>query len=452
MTLTRRAWLKLLLAGLPLSALRVGRSESAQPERRPAPLKITGLRVTPVALPDPPLLAASGCHGPYFLRNVVELETDGRLVGVGETRGGEATTQGLEKARALVVGRNAFAYRAFAPQLLALSPAVYAAIEMACLDACGRATGRRLSELLGGPVRDEVEFAAYLFYRYAADHPRLLADRRLVDRRGRGKEALDDWGEVRTPEAMVRTAERFRRTWGFRVFKLKAGVLPPRVELETMRALDAHFSGKMPLRIDPNARWRTETAIAAAKDLRRVNLEYYEDPVRGQEAMAEVRRATMLCMSTNMCVTRFEHVAPAVKLHPIDVVLGDHHYWGGIPACQELGRLCAALGWSLSQHSNNHAGLTMAAMIHVGACVPQLTIASDTHYPWLPEGADLIQGPKLSIREGRMRVPEGPGLGVQLDRDKLARAHEVYRKCGMRERDDASTMRLVEPGWKRELF
>jgi glucarate dehydratase len=273
-----------------------------------------------------------------------------------------------------------------------------------------------------------------------------------VDRRGRGKQALDDWGEVRTPEAMVRAAERFRRQWGFRVFKLKAGVLPPRVELETMRAMNAHFGGKLPLRIDPNARWRTETALAAAKDLRQVNLEYYEDPVRGQAAMAEVRRATKLRMSTNMCVTRFEHVREAARLQPVDVVLADHHGWGGIPACQELGRLCEALGWSVSQHSNNHAGLTMAAMIHVGAVVPQLTVASDTHYPWLPENADLLQGPKLPIRGGRMRVPDGPGLGVRLDPDKLARANEIYRKSGMRDRDDATTMRMVEPGWKREPF
>jgi glucarate dehydratase len=332
------------------------------------------------------------------------------------------------------------------------NPGVYAGVELACLDACGRATGRRLCELLGGPVRDEVEFAAYLFYRYAADQPALLADKRIVDRRGKGKDALDDWGEVRTPAAMVREAERFHKQWGFRVFKLKAGVLPPKVELETMLAMNAHFGGKSKLRIDPNARWRTETAIAIGKQLGKVNLEYYEDPVAGQAAMAEVRQATGLPMSTNMCVTRFEHIKPAVKVQPIDVVLCDLHYWGGIPACQELGRICDVVGWRMSQHSNNHAGVTMAAMIHVGAVCPQLTVASDTHYPWLIERGDIIQGGKLPIRGGRMRVPEGAGLGVSLDMDKVARAAETYQKCGMRERDDAGTMRLVEPGWKRELF
>jgi glucarate dehydratase len=153
-----------------------------------------------------------------------------------------------------------------------------------------------------------------------------------------------------------------------------------------------------------------------------------------------------------MCVTRFEHIKEAIKVEPIDVVLCDHHYWGGMHACQELGRICSTIGWRMSQHSNNHAGISMAAMIHVGAVCPQLTVASDTHYPWLPENADIIQGPKLPIRNGKLAVPTGPGLGVTLDADKLARAAETYRKCGMRERDDAGTMRMVEPGWKRELF
>jgi hypothetical protein len=51
-----------------------------------------------------------------------------------------------------------------------------------------------------------------------------------------------------------------------------------------------------------------------------------------------------------------------------------------------------------------------------------------------------------------MAVPAGPGVGVRVDWDKVARAAEVHAKCGMKERDDAFTMRLVEPGWVRELL
>src|SRR5262249_46513256 len=145
--------------------------------------------------------------------------------------------------------------------------------------------------------------------------------------------------------------------------------------------------------------------------------------------MAEVRSATGLTMSTNMCVIQFAHIPEALRLRPIDVLLCDHHYFGGFAGCQALGPVCDAAGWGLSQHSNSHSGLTMAAMIHLAASIPQLTFASDTHYPWLPGDADLIECVKLPIRDGRMAVPSGSGLGVTLDRDKLARAHEVYRKC-----------------------
>jgi glucarate dehydratase len=415
-------------------------------------LTITGLSVTPIALPDPPLLNVGGCHGPYFLRNIVELRTDGGIVGIGETHGGESVTRALESARKVVIGQNAFAYRKFARELQSLNMSCYAGIELACLDACGRATGRRLCELVGGPVRDPVEFAAYLFYRYAADHPVILSDPHVVDSRGRGDRALDSWGEVRTPEAMADMAARFRDRWGFRVFKLKGGVLAPELEAETLKAMAARLGPGALLRIDPNGRWKTATAIRIGNQIKQLPMEYYEDPVQGQAAMAEVRRETGLKMSTNMCVTSFAHIPEALKLKPIDVLLCDHHYFGGFAGCLALGPICKPAGWTISQHSNNHAGVTMAAMIHLAASIPELTMASDTHYPWLIEGTDIIEGPKLAIQGGAMAIPAGPGLGVTLDHDKLARAHETFVKCGMRGRDDRSLMRRLEPGWKGELL
>lgn len=454
---SRRTWMAGTGTGLGLMAAAprlLAHSPSAVDQARKAPqdLRITGLRVTPIALPDSPILAASGCHGPYFLRNIVEIDTDAGITGIGETKGGVRRTKGLEACRSHVIGRNAFAYRALAGPLKEFGNALYAGIELACLDAIGRATGRRVCELLGGPVRENVEFASYLFFRYASDHPAVLSDPRLVDDRGKGDKALDPWGEVRTPEAMAELAWRFHQKWGFRVHKLKAGVLPPDVEVEALQAISSRFRGRHRLRIDPNGRWTVPTAVRIGKKLQDLPLEYYEDPVSGQEAMARVRRETGLTMSTNSCVTRFDHIPRAVKTEPIDVVLGDHHGWGGITAFQSLGTMTRPLGWGLSQHSNNHAGVTMAAMIQVGAVTPELTLASDTHYIWLVEGADIIEGPNLPIKDGHMAVPTGPGLGVTLDRDKLAKAHETYQKCGMRDRDDASTMQRFEPGWKRKLF
>jgi glucarate dehydratase len=415
-------------------------------------LTIKEIRVTPIALPDPPILAASGCHGPYFLRSIVEIVTTDGISGVGETNGSQRAVEELKRVATNLVGKSALAYRTFTRPPLNLSDRAFAAVEVACLDAIGKATSLRVCDLLGGPVREEPEFAAYLFFRYAADHPALLADKRLVDNRGRGDKALDQWGEVRTAEAMAELAWQFHKKFGYRVHKLKGGVLKPEVELDALKAMSSRFGAGHLVRIDPNARWSMPTALRIGQGLKDLPLEYYEDPVSGQEQMAEVRRQTGLKMSTNMCVTAFDHIAPAVRNQPVDVVLADHHYWGGITGCQSLGTMAHSLGWTLSQHSNNHSGISMAAMIHVAALIPELTMASDTHYPWLIDGADIIVGGKLPIVGGKLKVPAGAGLGVELDRDKLARAHETYEKCGMRDRDDATTMRMVEPGWQRSIL
>lgn len=461
MQLNRRQWLgsaaagtagllagKVAEAGHPNAGLRLPDGSA----REIRTLRITAVRVTPIALPDPPILAASGAHGPYFLRNIIELETNAGIAGIGETRGGQEITAALQAAGRWLVGESPFAYRRFQSRLAPAPTSVYAGIELACLDLIGRATGCRVCELLGGPVRPRVEFASYLFFRYAADHPTVLADPALVDRRGRGERALDQWGEVRTPEAMAELAWQFKQRWGFRFHKLKAGVLPPDVELETLKAMNARFGGKEPLRIDPNGRWTIPTALRIGGQLRALPLDYYEDPVAGQNAMAEVRQKTGLKMSTNMCVTRFAHLPEAVRLQPIDILLVDHHSFSGIPACQAMGLVGDVLGWSLSQHSNSHAGVTMAAMISLAAVVPQLTYASDTHYPWLPEGEDIIAGANLPIKEGHMDIPTGPGLGVELDRGKLATAHDRYVKSGVRARNDAALMRRLEPGWTNVKF
>ncbi|MCA9053388.1 MAG: hypothetical protein KDA75_06100 [Planctomycetaceae bacterium] len=451
----RRDWLKGLASGAAGLLAGVARGqddgESSHSGSASRDLTIVDLKITPIALPDPPILAASGCHGPYFLRNIVEVRTADGLVGVGETVGGVERTVALRELREHLVGTSAFAYRQWRDRPDA-DLRVYAGIELACLDAIGKALDVSLSNLLGGAVRNEVEFGAYLFYRYAADDPRVLDDERIVDDRGQGDRALDQWGEVRTPDAMAEMAWQFHQNWGFTHQKLKAGVLSPEQELETLRAINARFNGQAPLRIDPNGRWTKETAIQIGRAMVDLPMEYYEDPVVGQAAMGEVRQETGLPMSTNACVTTFDHIPEAVETRPIDVVLCDHHYWGGIPACQSLGTLASSLGWSLSQHSNNHAGITMAAMVHVGALIPVLTHPSDTHYPWLIEGADIIEGPNLKFSGGKLTIPERPGIGVALDRDKLARAHETYKKCGMRSRDDAALMQRIEPAWERLLF
>jgi glucarate dehydratase len=403
-------------------------------------LKITDLRATPVAIGDPPLRSAFGLHAPFALRTIVEVVTDDGITGLAETYGGEAPLRALERAKTSVVGRDPWQLTrlradiegangrtpdGFAWESRALAgPALFSAIEVACLDAIGRATNRPVADLLGGRSRDRIPFAAYLFFKHAGD---------------------DAWGEVMTPEAVVREAQVMVERYGFRSLKLKGGVLEPDREVETILLLREAFGPDVPLRLDPNAAWSIPTSLRLSLRLTDA-LEYLEDPTPGIDGMSAVACQAPMPLATNMCVTEFAHIAPAVAKKAVGIILSDHHMWGGMRATVELGRLCGTFGIGVSMHSNSHLGISLAEMVHVAAAVPELTYACDTHYPWQTD--EVIAGGKLPIQDGAVAVPAGPGLGVELDRDALARLNEQYRRAGLSMRDDVTEIRKTIPDWR----
>lgn len=164
--------------------------------------------------------------------------------------------------------------------------------------------------------------------------------------------------------------------------------------------------------------------------------------------MAEVSRQTPIPLATNMCVVAFEHLTPAVEQRAVQVVLSDHHYWGGLHRSKLLSGICDTFGMGLSMHSNSHLGVSLAAMTHLAAATPHLTYACDTHWPWKTE--EVVEPGVLEFADGSVRVPQGPGLGVELDRDALARLHEQYLGCGLRNRDDTGYMRRIDPAYEKK--
>jgi glucarate dehydratase len=382
--------------------------------------------VTPVACPDPPLLNHHGVHESSFLRAIVQLRTEDGLEGVGEGPGGGLYVQQLSAAARHVVGASPYHLEAL--RVLIGRPNVFSTIEVACLDLLGKAVGRPVYDLLGGPARRRVPFSAYLFYKEAGD---------------------DEWGRAITPEELVRQAERFAELFGMTVFKLKGGVLEPDLEVQTVKLLRERFGPRAGLRIDPNAAWSVETSIRVAEKLRDTDLEYLEDPTANIEGMAQVARHTPIPLSTNMCVTEFEHIPMAFRERAVQVVLGDHHGWGGLTAFRHLGVICKALGWGLSQHSNSHLGISFAAMIHAGAAIPNLIYASDTHYPWNAASDVVRETDRFRFHDGAIEVWDAPGLGVTIDEDKLAAAHAAYERRGSAAlaRDDVGAMRERNPDW-----
>ena len=422
-------------------------------------MRITDMHITPIAVGDPPLLNAAGLHAPYALRTIIEIVADDGIYGLGEVPGSAANTAALEAVREVVIGQDPFQLNAIRrgidkrfgkEEIAARGEAhlafgrlvqVHSAIEVACYDLMGKATGRPVVDLLGGRVRDRVDFSAYLFYKYAGAGGALGfgTDPNATDwAAARQKAAVDPAGVVAEAQAMC-------DAFGFQSIKLKGGVFPPDEEADAILAMYEAFGPGTPLRLDPNAIWSVETSVRIGERLKGV-LEYYEDPCRGQAQMGEVGRRTGIPMATNMCTTSFADIPGSVQHHSEDIILSDHHFWGGLRATVELSRICQVFGRGLSMHSNSHVGISLAAMAHVAAAIPNLTYACDTHYPW--QSDEVIVGGKLQFDEGALVISNEPGLGVELDRVSLARLHEQYKACGLTERNDEIEMQKVQPGWK----
>jgi glucarate dehydratase len=421
-------------------------------------MKITEMHITPIALGDPPLLNAAGLHAPYCLRTVVELVTDGGLRGLAEVPGSVAVDAALAEARAVVIGADPMNWHALRARLAErCSPEssrargdrpwdgrtriqVFSAMDVACLDIQGRAFNQPVAALLGGVVRERVPYSAYLFYKYEGAGGELAfgTDPRATGwAAARQRAALD-------PDGVVAQARGMVAEFGFQSIKLKGGCFEPAQEVAAMKALHKAFPG-YPLRLDPNALWTVETSIKWGREMEGI-LEYLEDPCRTQEGMATVRKALKTPLATNMCTTSFADLPGSVRLGSEDIILTDHHYWGGLRASMELAAHCRVFGQGVSMHSNNHAGISLAAMTHLGAAMPNLSYALDTHYPWQWE--EIIVGGRMQIEGGCVNLPKGPGLGVELDRAALQRQHEVYLRCGLKERDDEPEMQKKVPGWK----
>ena len=418
---------------------------------------IRHIRVTPIAFRDPPLLNAAGIHEPWALRSIIEVETASGRVGINESYGDQPMLDALAKAAPALTGLSVWALNEmeqrvaalvapaaqsgseFLGQQVSLAPGthvsktvakVVSAFEVAMLDLQGQLAEAPIVDLLGGAARASVPYSAYLFYKYAEHVEKPYEP--------------DAWGEALTPPQLVAQARRMIEQYGFQSVKLKAGALPPEQEAAGLLALADAFPGT-PLRIDPNANWTVETSLRIVRQLQGV-LEYYEDPAPGLEGMAEVARACDVPLATNMVVTDFAEFRRNVEMGcPVKIVLSDHHYWGGLRATQRLSTLCRTFDLGLSMHSNSHLGISLAAMTHLCASVPLLTYACDTHYPWQDE--EVIAGGRLRFEQGSLPVPSGPGLGVTLDREALARLHDNYLHCGIRHRDDLAQMRKYDPAF-----
>ena len=378
--------------------------------------KVTDIRATTVTVPlEAPLRHANGAHWGRFVRTIVEVETDTGLIGLGEMGGGgESAEASVRALKAYLVGHDPFELEAMRFKITNPTASLYnnrtqlhAALEFACLDIVGKTLGVPVYDVLGGKVRDEVPFASYLFFRYPHQDT--------------------GHGEIRTADQLIAQALDLKARHGFTTHKLKSGVFPPDYELEVFRAL-AKAVGTDSLRYDPNAAFSVEEALRFGRGIEDLNNDYYEDPTWGLNGMRRVREGVRIPLATNTVVINFEQLAANILNPAVDVILLDTTFWGGIRPCIKAAGVCETFQLGIAVHSSGELGIQLATMLHLGAVVPNLAFKADAHYHQLID--DIISGGKLAYVNGAIRVPSSPGLGVELDRDKLRTYADLYKSLG----------------------
>jgi len=396
-------------------------------------MRIQDIRATTVTVPlEAPLRHANGCHWGRFVRTIIEVETDEGITGLGEMGGGgESAEAGFNAMKSYLVGHDPARLEEMRLRISNPTASLYnnrtqmaAALEFACLDILGQKWNVPVHDILGGRINDKVPFASYLFLRYP--NPKTGA------------------GEVRTAEQLVSEATELKRRHGFTSHKLKGGVFPPEVELEYYRTLAKSFKGDR-FRFDPNGVFSTEQAIRFGQAIFDLNNDYLEDPVFGMNGMRRTRQMIRVPLATNTVVVNFEQLAANALDTAADVILLDTTFWGGIRPCIKAAAVCETFQFGVAVHSSGELGIQLATMLHLGAVLPNLAFAADAHYHHLTD--DIIEGGKMRYENGAIRVPTGPGLGVRLNRAKLAEYAELYKRLGSYPYDQDP----LRPGWAPTL-
>jgi glucarate dehydratase len=345
----------------------------------------------------------------------VEVETDEGIIGLGEMGGGGESAEAVFRSmKQYLLGHDPARLEEMRFRISNPTASLYnnrtqilAALEFACLDILGQKWNVPVSEILGGRLQDKVPFASYLFYRYPSPK--------------------DSSGEVRTVEQLVAHAKDLKEKHGFFAHKLKGGVFHLQYELECYRAVADALPGDS-FRFDPNAVWSTEQAIWFGQQIEDIKNDYLEDPVYGLHGMRRTREKVRMPLATNTVVVNFEQLAANVLNTAVDVILLDTTFWGGIRQCVKAANVCDTFQLGVAVHSSGELGIQLATMLHLGAVIPNLSYAADAHYHHLTD--DIIEGGKFKYENGFIRVPTAPGLGVKLNREKLAEYSELYKRLG----------------------
>jgi L-alanine-DL-glutamate epimerase-like enolase superfamily enzyme len=372
-------------------------------------MRITALKTTVVAVPFKGVekWAWGGRSG---LANVIlEIETDEGITGLGEAGGYPTPDIVLAVVRSLeqlVVGQNPFHIERILKRMYAVggwhhvraSSTGIAAIEAACWDIVGKACGQPLVNLFGGPVRDHVEYMWYL---------------------------------VRKPAEQLVADSRAAVKQGFRTLYLKVGFNRPEEDVELVAAIREGAGPDALIRVDANEAWSSGAAIRIIRELERYKLELVEQPVsaRNLKEMAYVRSQIATPVLANEASWTRHDTLEVITHNAADVISVDWQMDGGLLNMKRGAGICEIAGLPVLKHSLGELGIATYAALHVMASTPNFLCANQSYASFLVD--DIIEGEgPLPYQNGCLAIPQRPGIGVSLDRDKVARYAELYRTQG----------------------
>lgn len=368
-------------------------------------MKITDLRATPVNIPFVAPYRFSYGAMASVTKTVVEVETDSGIVGLGEVADGDRSAD-VARQRDKLIGLDIrdihTAERRIVPAMrytpwgnILAQRRVFGGIEMAMWDARGRAEGASLALLLGGAVRTEIALTEYFSYRFpGADHR----------------------GEA-SPTDIARYCATMIELHGSTAFEGKLATVGLDEEVRMVREVRAAIGDRM-LRLDANGAWTVPTAREALRRLDPFVIHYYEDPVETYEEMAELRNATRASFCTHLI-----DLPKAARLKAPDAIVTNLNELGGIRRTVDFIRACETFDVAFRFHAGE-TGIGSSAYLQVSAAMEHVREPSQTILRWY--GDDVIEGGPLSPKNGVLKLPEGPGLGIDLDRKALQRCHERF--------------------------
>jgi len=378
------------------------------------PSRIRRIRLRRVKLPLTQVYVSAMYMTDHMPRTLVEVETDDGQVGLGETQGLDEVVALAAKLARGSIGADALDRRGLARKLGRIGFenrngrngwAALAGLEAACADLAAKRFGVPLARLLGGA--EEATAVRAVCVLPSAILPGVLPRAQLA------AHFADPGNTARVADYAVAARERH----GFACFKYKSAGVGPAWDLAVMKALRAALGPEAELRIDPNAAYRTTEAVEVCRALEPLALEYYEDPTDGIDGLARVRRRVTRPIASNMAAIEWGHLAPAARRGAPDIVLADLFLWGGVEHYRDMAAAVEPLGMQCATHAFYESGVATAANVHLALGLGLTAHANDQGLDGL--AADVLAPGTLEVRDGRIGLPAGPGIGVALDESRV---------------------------------